>query len=448
MTQQTTSRFKGLFPWIVWLMGACFYFYEFQLQVAPNVMVPDLMKTFGVGAAVLSGLQAAYYLGYASLQIPGGMLLDRFGPRKLLTLATLLCALGTIVFASTTSITMAEITRFFTGFGSAFALLGALVISSRWFPSNRFAFLTGLIITIGMLGAVGGEAPLAILISRSNWQNAMLLLGGIGIVLALLIYLIVKDQPTHDYSRSEDHVHPPIWQGLKRIIKSPQSWLASIYGSLVYGPTAALGALWGVSFLHTTHGYSNTQAAAFISLLYIGWAAGAPVFGGVSDRMGRRKPALYIGTFGALVASLFLIYQTNPSHLMLSAYIFFFGFFSSSFIVAFSVVRESHPSHFSGTSIGFVNMINTLGAAAAPTIIGILLDYFWSGDIKNHVHVYGAQDFNKAFTIIPIAIFMALLIIPMIKETYCKTYDMQDSSNNRQATKSSPDKLHEERSTN
>ncbi len=406
-------------PWIIWLIATSFFFYEFLLQVFPNVVNTELMQTFKIGAAALGGVQTFYFLGYASMQIPGGMLLDRFGPRRLLTLATLLCAVGAIMFAESSTLHQAEITRFITGLGSAFALVGALVLTSRWFPPNRFAFMNGLIIAVGMLGAVVGEAPLAILVERYHWQHTIIILGFIGIGLAVLIYFVVRSHPKRAKKQKNISIRST-FAGLKKIVACRQSWVTATYGTLMYAPTAALGTLWGVSFLTATHHLNRTDAAGIISVIFLGWVVGSPTFGGLSDRMGRRKPVMYIGSVGAFIFSLLMIYHTNTSHIMLSIYIFFFGFFSSGFVIAFSVIKESHSQNYSGTSLGFMNMVNSLGASIAPFLIGMLLDHFWDGAIINNVHIFSANDFFKSMSVIPLFIACAFVLLPFIKETYCK----------------------------
>ncbi len=136
--------------WIVWSLSCGFYFYEFLLQVSPSVMSHELMRDFGVTSQTLGILSGVYFYSYAFMQLPGGMMMDYFGPRRLLTIATLTCALSTIAFGYTENFYAACSARLMIGFGSAFAAIGAMKLAAVWFPSNKFAFLTGLMVTIGM----------------------------------------------------------------------------------------------------------------------------------------------------------------------------------------------------------------------------------------------------------------------------------------------------------
>src|SRR3990167_3377616 len=127
--------------YVVFLLSASFYLYEYILQVAPSVMADSMMETFHVSAAGFGIVSAFYFYAYAPMQLPAGVLFDRYGPRKLMTFALLLCSLGAFFFASTDSLFTAALGRFLIGVGSAFSFIGVLVLISRWFPPNQFALL-------------------------------------------------------------------------------------------------------------------------------------------------------------------------------------------------------------------------------------------------------------------------------------------------------------------
>ncbi len=423
----TTNKMKRLYliAWTSWLVGAFFYFYEYFIQVAPNVMVPELMQSFQIDAEELSRFTLFYFLAYASMQIPAGILLDKFGVRRLMTIAILFCAVGTFLFATTHLFWMAQLSRAITGLGSAFALLGTAVIISHYFPQRRFATLTGLLLTVGMSGAICGEGPLAFLVSHFNWQQALYLLAFLGIIWSLLAFLVLRDGPQHMHLGYESP-NPPTFQQLGQntlsIITRPKTWITAIYGCFMFAPTITLGALWGVSFLVSAYpGIEKTQAAELISLLFIGWAIGCPLFGYLSDWLQLRKPPLYISTLGTLIASLLILYCPLPFWLC-GVFLFLFGFFSSGFVVAFSICRELHEFRFSGTALGFMNMMNTLGGAFIPLFAGIILDYCAK---TNNAHVsslqnYTLTDFKIALSPIPVCILISALLLPFIPETNAK----------------------------
>ena len=396
---------------VLYLMAAIFYFYEFLLQVSPGIMVPDIMRHFHVSAKQVGYLATWYFVAYALMQIPAGMLFDRFGPRILLTVASLFCSAGTLLFALTNSFAMLEFSRFLTGLGSAFALLGTLVIAALWFPPYRFALLSGILVTIGMLGAIGGEKPLALMLAHYGWRDTLLILALIGFVLgALLLVVISNKKVTHKVK------HQPLL-GIGYVLKNPQSWFVSIYGSLIYGATATLGAIWGVSFLRVTYGFTNPQAAGYISMIFIGWALGAPLFGFISDLIRKRKPPMYFSAIGSTVFISLIIYYPGLNHFMLAILFIAFGIASSAFLPAFSIARELHPAKYSGTALGMMNMLNSLGGALIPPVIGYFLEI--NNPMVTHVLDYSKHDFKMAFLVLPIGLGLTLLFVPFIRETNC-----------------------------
>ncbi len=164
------------------------------MRVAPSVMVEELMRDFAVGAAVLGNLSAAYFYGYAGMQIPVGLLLDRFGPRRLITISSLVCAGGCVLFATGDSLTAVTAGRFLIGASAAFSLVGAMAVAGQWFPANRFAILSGGAMAMGMAGGVFGQAPLRLAVEASDWRTANLLLAAGGVALALAAWATVRDR--------------------------------------------------------------------------------------------------------------------------------------------------------------------------------------------------------------------------------------------------------------
>lgn len=364
--------------WFVWGLAVLFYCYEFLLQVSPGVMVSDLMRDFKLNAAQVGNLSALYIYIYAGMQIPVGILIDRFGPRRLLTFAAAICAIGSFLFGSAHLLSIAGLGRSLIGLGSAFAAISCLKLAANWFPLNRFALLTGLTVMVGMLGAINGQAPLALLIEHLSWRDSMQVLGLAGLVLAGLIYLIVRDNPADATTQPEASIKKPrLWQGLKYIFGNKQTWIASIYGGLMYAPTTAFAGLWGVPFLMSVYHISRPAAAGMISFIFIGWVIGSPFWGWFSDRLQRRKSPLIIAAIGALCTMCCIIYLVNLPLLGMNVLLLAFGFFSGGFLPVFSIVKEINPPQHNATALGFVNTLNMVGGALAQPFIGYILDFYW-----------------------------------------------------------------------
>jgi len=408
--------------WTIWLLSALFMFYKYALEVSPSVMNATLMKAFSISAADLGNLTACYFYAYLLLQIPAGLLLDRFGPRKITSLCIFLCAIGTIVFAKAETLLIAGIGRFITGVGAAFAVVNCLKLTVNWFPLKRFAFMSGLMMTVAMFGAVGGQAPLSAFIQARDWRSALEIIGFVGVALAFIFWMVVRDRaPDHKIER---HIVPQkisLWETLKKIFTCSQSWWLSIYSGFASAPVMIFGGLWGVTFITEAFGLSHNLAAQAVSMIFIGFAVGAPVFGLFSDWLKRRKTVMFWGTLVALLTISAAIYLPSLSKSLLSLLMFLFGFSISSFLLCFTMIREIHLPIFAATAIGFMNAFDAFFGAFSDPLTGKFLDMGWDGKLLDGARVFSVENYKLAFITLPVYLIIALISLLWIKETHCKS---------------------------
>ena len=178
--------------WLIWAAAAIFYLYEFVLRVAPGVIVNDLMSAFSVTAPSLGILTSFYYYAYTPMQVPCGVIVDKFGPRLVVTFSTILCIIGTMLFATTEKIFIAGIGRFLIGMGSACAFISCLKVSSYWFPKRKMAKLAGLTNMMGILGGTFAAYPFAILSNNYGWRKALIICAILGIFVAFFVSALSK----------------------------------------------------------------------------------------------------------------------------------------------------------------------------------------------------------------------------------------------------------------
>ena len=274
-------------PLLAWATGALFFFYAWVLRVAPSVMIDELMRDFGVSGAVLGNLSAFYFYGYAGVQIPVGLMLDRFGPRRLMTLAALACACGCVLFATGTSFWAVAAGRFLIGASAAFSLVGSMAVAGQWFPANRFALLGGLAMMMGMAGGVFGQAPLRLSVEAVGWRSTVLWLGGGGLIIAAMAWLSVRDR------RRGSGGFGQVLIGLSQVARQRQTWLIALAGLGAGAPLLGFASLWGVPYLGVTHGLDTTRAAAVTSTMGHRRAAERLAIGsaGTAPKPNNRGPA-------------------------------------------------------------------------------------------------------------------------------------------------------------
>jgi MFS family permease len=399
-------------PLLAWALGSLFFCYAFLQRVSPSVMVEELMRDFSASAAILGNLSAFYFYAYAALQIPVGLLMDRIGPRRLMTGAALVAAAGSVLFAASDAIGGAYMGRLLIGAGAAFSWVGVLTVLTQWFPATRFAFFTGIAQAVGMAGAIFGQAPIALAVDGIGWRGTLVFVAGIGFALAIAIWFVVRDKPHAAASAAG------MMASLKVLLGNRETWLNAAFGLSMTGPMLAFGGLWAVPYLMAAYGIERSAAAGILSFIFIGWAVGAPLAGLLSDRVRARKPVM-VG--GALLstASFFVLVQVPGLPLAaLSALILFHGVAASAMVLGFAAVREHNPPQMSSTAMGLVNVAVVGSGAIFQPLIGFLLDLQWDGEMVAGVRVYTGEAYRAAFGALTVAGGMGLAATLLMKESF------------------------------
>ncbi len=394
-------------------------------------MLPQLMASFEVTSYSIGSMSAFYYYAYTPAQIPVGLMLDKYGARYILTMATLLCALGTLVFGQTNIMWIACLSRFIVGFGSAFAFVGVLKLATNWLPPERFALVSGLATTLGMLGAMYGKIHLAHIVAMTGWQSAVMICGYVGLFLAPIIWLIVRNAPatkntsTPSSKKAPSMTYYQLLKETKLILSTPQIWLNGIIGCLFFLPTSVFAELWGDHYLESVYGLPSEMAAKAVSMIFLGWAIGGPLAGWLSDHLRRRKLPLQIGSIVSAALLAALILQWTPSSLIwIFGILFSVGFFSGVEVICFAIGKESCSSAVAGTAIATTNLLIMMGGVIFQPLIGKALDIFWENQVGvDGIPIYSAASYQKAMIILPLALLAAFLLSFWLKETNCKGID-------------------------
>lgn len=422
-----SARHPMFIAYLMCALGALFYCYEYILRVAPSVMSNELMHAYHLTAGSFGNLTAYYYYAYTPMQIIVGVMMDRFGARFLLSFACLMCTLGTYLFACSDSVLIASIGRFLVGFGSSFAFVGGLKLVSLWLPAERFASASGVIVALGSLGAMGGDILLTSLVDSCGWRATNMMTAACGIILTIVLIVLLRNgnaQSSQDNNHKTNVDFSVIFKELWETFKTPQFWKAGFVGLLLYMPTSAFAELWAIPYLKEARGLSDHDAASVVSLIFLGWVIGGPVFGCLSDRFKNRLIPMFIGSTIGLLAFSYMLYMPHHSLNMLRALFIILGFGVSSKIVIFAIARESTSSIISGTVIACTNMMVMVSGVIFQPLIGILLDMHWTGTIlENGVRLYSASNFKFALSVLPVGTVVALITILFMKETHGKLKD-------------------------
>jgi MFS family permease len=414
--------------WTVWGLGALFYLSGFYQRMAPAVMTSELMADFGLAGAGLGHLSAFYFYAYVVMQIPTGLLADTWGPRRLLTLGALTAGAGSLLFAWAPSLAWALAGRLLIGGSVAVAWVVCLKLAAHWFPARRYALISGLALLTGVVGAVTAGTPLRLAIDAFGWRAVMAVSGLASLAIAAATWLIVRDDPSRRGYASQapdpsaQAPRPPsegVLAGLGRVFARRNVLLLFLAPGGMVGAVLSFSGLWGVPYLQARYGLPPAQGAAVCSLLLVCWAVGGPVLGGLSDRIGRRKPLLLGGACVSLAAWLAMVYLPVPLG-GFTALAGLAGFASGGMIITFAFARESAPGRLAGTVSGVANMGVILGPTLAQPVMGWILDLLWAGGAQGGVRVYTETAFQAALGF-PLAwIAASVLLLALTRETHCR----------------------------
>jgi sugar phosphate permease len=414
--------------WLIWGLAALFYIIGFFHRLAPAVMTRELMRDFDISAAALGNLSGFYFYSYWLMQIPTGILADCWGPRRLLTFGALGSAAGAILFALSPSMAWACFGRLLIGGCVAVAYVVTLKLAAVWFPVRYFSMISGLGLLAGILGAVTAGVPLRLLVDAFRWRPVMLAAAAVTGLLAVVTWVLVRDDPSERGYRSYTiRATPPetsagvsAWAGIGQVFRYANTWLLFFIPAGLVGSVLTFCGLWGVPYLTTHYGFSTAQAASLTSLLMICWASASPVFGWLSDRLGRRKPLMILGQLLAGIGWAFIFFAPGLTTALLTVLIAATGLCSASFIICWSLAKESVPAHLAGTTSGVINTGLMLGATVLQPAVGWMLDRRWEGAVLEGVRIYSMAAYQAGFWLMMGWILLALVLLFFTRETHCR----------------------------
>ncbi len=378
--------------WIVWIIASMFYAYQYILRVMPSIMLEDIMQQFNIDAAVFGQYSGIYYIGYSLMHLPIGIMLDRYGPRPVMTSCILLTVIGLLPIIFAEYWVYPIIGRALIGIGSSAAILGTFKVIRMSFSEERFTRMLSLSVTIGLIGAIYGGGPVSYMCDTLGYKMVVQIFVGLGIALAALTYFIVPNMaPSPQRSITSD---------LKEVFTNGKVIALCISAGMMVGPLEGFADVWGAEFLKRVYGYDAGMASYIPSMIFIGMCFGAPVLSLIAEKTGN-----YLGSIigaGVIMAisfiALVLGYFTENS--MIVSFLIV-GICCAYQILAIYKASTYVPEHVSGLTTAAANMIIMSFGYAFHSVIGVV------------VNVYGGTNVAQAFVygigVIPITLAFGVM---------------------------------------
>ncbi len=397
---------------IIWFLAALFFLYEFFLRAFLGSVFYEVSRALKINAEQISLIDAAYYVTYGLMQIPVGILVDRFGVKRLLTSAVLISSFGVLLFSLSHGFYFAILSRVLMGFGSAFAFICLLILSLNWMPKKHTGFFFGFAQFIGAMGPVLASAPLvmALYVMHDNWRFMLAIIAAFGVFLALLIMFVVKDQPAQSTKKAIYNAHSmSLKKVLQQIFRNSKLWWIVLYSAATYMAIALLGTLWGVTFLEA-RGVSHQTASIITMLLWFGLAVGCPLLGVLSDYFQRRKYFLIFCAVLGLLASTFIIYWPGHQVAIFAILFFMLGVAGAGQNIAFVLIAEKVDSDLHATALGFNNMSISFVNLLFIPLIGFFIQLTFHGHFVYGQQIYQLQNFILPFSVMPVLYVLGIII--------------------------------------
>lgn len=422
------ARFNRVRWAVFWILIAS-YMMVFFHRMVPGVVAADLMQAFQTSGAALGSLAATYFYVYTAMQIPSGVLADTLGPRITVTLGGLVSGAGSILFGLAPDFATASWGRLLVGLGVSVIFVGLMKSNALWFSDRQYGRIGGLTLLLGNLGSILATGPLALLLAEVTWRQVFLGAGALSILMAVLTMFWVRNRPEDagfPSLREQEGLppHPPRDQhwlrDLREVLTNGAVWPGFWVNFGLTGCYFAFAGLWAIPLLRDLHGLDRTGASLYTTVTIAAFAIGAYKVGWISDRLGRRRPVILVGTLLFCLAWLALIllpWGPGWSGLVIFALL---GLTAGGNVVVYAAAKEVLPARVAGMSVALVNTGLFLGAALLQPAFGWVLDLTWDGSLNAGVRVYGRADYLNGLWLCFGAALLALAATPLVRETHCR----------------------------
>ncbi len=402
-----TAKKNNWFAVVIWSTLSAFYFYQFISRSSfITVLTNEFMQYFNIDTAGIGFLGSCYYWIYTLMQIPAGIIVDKFSTKLVAVFATLACSLGLFILILTPNSVVAGFGEMLMGFGSSFAFVLVVKAIITWFSADKVAIMTSLSMSMGTLGPVIGGPAVASVVKSYNWIDVIRVYCLVGVALAVLIGFIVKDkeEEIHEESPKVGFV-----DAIKLIVSSGQAWVLGLITMAIYAPLSALGDMWGVMFIKVAYGLDGEMSAWANNMLYLGVVVGSPLFAYSATLCKSFKKPMMVGAMGAFAFLFSIVYLSNYVNTSVLFVLFFLTGFSCGSMLAYPLALAIFPKTIGATVTGFVNMMSMVSGIILMPTIGFIIKYFWDGSMENGVQVYKLSDFQ--WGLLPVLAFLGFGII-------------------------------------
>ena len=386
-------------PIILWVLASLFFAFQFILRLSAGILREEIIQRFAIDTIAFGTLAGYYYLGYAGMQIPIGIMLDKFNFRFVTFISIVITSIGTLTFVASDTFCYLLIGRLMIGAGSAVGFLSIVKITKSYFPAKYHSLMLGFSFTFGLIGAVFGVTPMKILFEHFGYDYSFNFLAAVGFIIGILILIVKSDEEILNNHNKESYNISQIF----KLLFNPRILLIGISGGLMVGALEGFADVWAMPFFNQIYRMDIINSSLVTSFVYIGMCFGGPILALAAEWL--RSSNLIIITTGLLTATIFgiLLYFPALNFFYSSLLMFLLGIFCCYQVLIFTIVSNLVDNVYAGLAIAIVNCINMSLGHFFHKFISILITSNWDGGINEFgVPIYSRYDFTIALSLIPI----------------------------------------------
>ena len=346
------------------------YFVSYLYRVVNAVISYELTADLGIGPSALGLLTATYFISFASFQLPLGVLLDRYGPRRMEAFLLLFAGFGAFVFSRAETLTGLIIGRALIGFGVSACLMAAFKAYTMWFPRHKWPMINGFQMACGGLGAIAATSPVEALLGVTDWRGIFLLLAAITLFVAVLVFMVV---PEKEDSAQVESLSDQM-KGVKHVFTSLQFWRTAPLTTMSQSSFLAIQSLWAGPWMRDVGGMNRAEGASVLFWIFVSMIVGWITIGSLAERLNRRGiSTITIAVIGMgcfLVTQLVLLFC--PLSWTTTIWLLF-GFFGTTGILSYAGLSQAFPVKYSGRVTTAINLLVFAVAFVGQWAIGAII---------------------------------------------------------------------------
>lgn len=398
-------------PLLVLLISMCFYYHQYFLRVSIEPLGPIMMKSLHFNAISLATIAAFYYYFYMFTQFFSGGLIDRYGSKIMLVIATLLVTIGCLIFGLSKSSMLLDFSRALMGIGSAFSFVSVIKLGKTWFGDKAFSLINGLTQSVGTLGAIIGTLGLNAILTVNDWRYSLFIASGITFILVLLTWFFIDD-PADVKTQCQADKKTPFFKHLvdiqKMALKNKHVWIHGVFLGLIYSIVGSFTSLWSISYYAVLYHSKSLLIDSIPALLFTGIAVGAILFSYLNTIIKKTTLLLKVCAFLSLIFSVIIMFADIPIYYM-AICSFVTGYFIGGTVLSFYLINHWVIDTYRGASIAIANLLQmSVGAILLP-IMGSLLEYE-STTIKPMSLSFSISEYHSVFLLIIGSLSLGCLI--------------------------------------